>query len=135
MCAPASSARATANWWTTQSTSFSSTATPGASEAAARAAYESAGIGPGEIDIVQLQDTEAGHEVMHLAEIGLCRRGEQEALVHDGATERTGRLPTNTDGGLLANGEPIDSSGLRQLFEICRPSCAASPVRTRCRAP
>jgi acetyl-CoA acetyltransferase len=103
-----------------QSTSFSSTATPGASEAAARAAYESAGIGPGEIDIVQVQDTEAGHEVMHLAEIGLCKHGEQEALVHDGATERTGRLPTNTDGGLLANGEPIGASGLRQIYEICR---------------
>lgn len=103
-----------------QNTSFSTRATPGASEAAARAAFESAGIGPGEIDIVQLQDTEAGHEVMHLAEIGLCRHGEQEALVHDGATARTGRLPVNTDGGLLANGEPIGASGLRQIHEICR---------------
>ena len=103
-----------------QSTSFSSTPTPGASEAAARAAFESAGIGPDEIDIVQLQDTEAGHEVMHLAEIGLCAHGEQEALVRDGATTLTGRLPVNTDGGLLANGEPIGASGLRQVYEICR---------------
>jgi acetyl-CoA acetyltransferase len=103
-----------------QNTSFALRATPGATEAAAQAAFESAGIGPGEIDIVQLQDTEAGHEVMHLAELGLCRHGEQEALVHDGATERSGRLPVNTDGGLLANGEPIGASGLRQVYEICR---------------
>ena len=103
-----------------QNTSFSTRATPAATEMAARAAFEAAGIGPGEIDIVQLQDTEAGHEVMHLAELGLCKHGEQEALVHDGATERTGRLPVNTDGGLLANGEPIGASGLRQVYEICR---------------
>ncbi len=103
-----------------QNTSFSSRTTPGASETAARAAFEAAGIGPDEIDIVQLQDTEAGHEVMHLAEIGLCAHGEQEALVRDGATERMGRLPVNTDGGLLANGEPIGASGLRQIHEVCR---------------
>jgi len=103
-----------------QNTSFSARETPGASETAAKAAFEVAGIGPGEIDIVQLQDTEAGHELMHLAEIGLCQHGEQEALLHDGATERTGRLPVNTDGGLLANGEPIGASGLRQIHEICR---------------
>jgi acetyl-CoA acetyltransferase len=103
-----------------QSPSFSLRSTPGASEAAAQAAYAAAGIGPDEIDIVQLQDTEAGHELMHLAEIGLCRHGEQEALVRDGATSRSGRLPTNTDGGLLANGEPIGASGLRQVVEICR---------------
>jgi len=103
-----------------QNTSFAAQPTPGASEAAARAAFEAAGIGPNEIDIVQLQDTEVGHEIMHLAELGLCEHGEQEALVHDGATERTGRLPTNTDGGLLANGEPIGASGLRQIHEICR---------------
>lgn len=103
-----------------QNTSFAVQPTPGASEAAARAAFEAAGIGPDEIDIVQCQDTEVGHEIMHLAELGLCKHGEQEALVHDGATSRTGRLPTNTDGGLLANGEPIGASGLRQIHEICR---------------
>jgi acetyl-CoA acetyltransferase len=57
---------------------------------------------------------------MHLAELGLCEHGEQEALVRDGETALTGRLPVNTDGGLLANGEPIGASGLRQVYEICR---------------
>jgi acetyl-CoA acetyltransferase len=103
-----------------QSPSFASRETPGASVAAARAAFETAGIGPDEIDIVQVQDTEVGHELMHLAELGLCRDGDQEAMVHDGVTERGGRLPVNTDGGLLANGEPIGASGLRQIHEICR---------------
>ena len=103
-----------------QATSFSSRATTGASEAAAKAAFESAGIGPEDIDIVQCQDTEVGHEIMHLAEIGLCKHGEQEAMIADGVTSLTGRLPTNTDGGLLANGEPIGASGLRQVHEIVR---------------
>lgn len=103
-----------------QATSFSTTQTVGASERAARLAFESAGIGPEDIDIVQCQDTEVGHEIMHLAEMGLVEHGEQEALIRDGGTSLTGRLPTNTDGGLLANGEPIGASGLRQVHEIVR---------------
>jgi acetyl-CoA C-acetyltransferase len=84
---------------------------------ASRAAFEQAGIGPGEIDIAQIQDTEAGAEVMHMAENGLCKHGEQDALVASGATEINGSLPVNTDGGCLANGEPIGASGLRQVYE------------------
>jgi acetyl-CoA C-acetyltransferase len=87
------------------------------SEAAA-AAFEQAGIGPEDVDIAQLQDTESGAEVMHLAETGLCQHGEQEALIQSGATEIGGRLPVNTDGGCLANGEPIGASGLRQIHEV-----------------
>jgi acetyl-CoA acetyltransferase len=85
---------------------------------ASRAAYEMAGIGPEDVDVVQLQDTDAGAEVIHLAENGFCKDGEQEALVADGALEIGGRLPVNTDGGLLANGEPIGASGLRQVHEV-----------------
>src|SRR5205085_12483557 len=85
---------------------------------ASRAAYELAGIGPDDVDVIQLQDTDAGAEVIHLAENGFCADGDQEALVADGALEIDGRLPVNTDGGLLANGEPIGASGLRQVHEI-----------------
>ena len=85
---------------------------------AAAAAFEQAGIGPEDVDIAQLQDTESGAEVMHLAETGLCQHGEQESLIQSGATEIGGRLPVNTDGGCLANGEPIGASGLRQVHEI-----------------
>ena len=79
---------------------------------AAKAAYEAAGIGPEDVDIAQLQDTDAGAEVIHMAETGLCADGEQEKLLADGATEIDGTMPVNTDGGLIANGEPIGASGL-----------------------
>jgi acetyl-CoA acetyltransferase len=55
--------------------------------------------------------------VIHLAENGFCADGDQEALVADGELEIGGRLPVNTDGGLIANGEPIGASGLRQVYE------------------
>jgi acetyl-CoA acetyltransferase len=85
---------------------------------ASRAAYEVAGLGPDDVDVVQLQDTDAGAEVIHLAENGFCKDGEQETLLADGATEIDGPLPVNTDGGLIANGEPIGASGLRQIHEL-----------------
>ena len=91
--------------------------TDGATVHAARAAFEAAGIGPGEIDVAQLQDTEAGAELMHLAECGFCADGEQDRLVMGGELEIGGRIPVNTDGGLIANGEPIGASGLRQIVE------------------
>ncbi len=68
----------------------------------------------------QLQDTDAGAEVIHMAETGLCADGEQEKLLADGATEIHGVIPVNTDGGLIANGEPIGASGLRQVHELVR---------------
>jgi acetyl-CoA C-acetyltransferase len=91
---------------------------PSPTAEAAAAAFEAAGIGPEDVDIAQLQDTESGAEVMHLAETGLCEHGEQEALIQSGATDIGGRLPVNTDGGCLANGEPIGASGLRQVHEV-----------------
>ena len=85
---------------------------------ASRAAYEEAGIGPEDVDVIQLQDTDAGAEVIHMAENGFCADGEQEKLIADGATEIDGPMPVNTDGGLIANGEPIGASGLRQINEL-----------------
>lgn len=85
---------------------------------AAGAAFEAAGVDPSEVDVAQLQDTESGAEVMHLAECGFCKHGEQEELIARGATEIGGDLPVNTDGGCLANGEPIGASGLRQVHEV-----------------
>jgi acetyl-CoA acetyltransferase len=85
---------------------------------ASRAAYEIAGLGPEDVDVVQLQDTDAGAEVIHMAENGFCKDGEQEALLSAGGTEIGGSLPINTDGGLISNGEPIGASGLRQIHEL-----------------
>lgn len=84
---------------------------------ASRAAYEMAGVGPEDIDLAQLQDTESGAEIMHMAENGFCEDGEQEQWIAEGRTRIDGRLPVNTDGGCLACGEPIGASGLRQVYE------------------
>jgi acetyl-CoA acetyltransferase len=84
---------------------------------ASHAAYEMAGVGPGDIHVAQLQDTESGAEIMHMAENGFCADGEQEAWIAEGRTRRGGQLPVNTDGGCLACGEPIGASGLRQVYE------------------
>ncbi|KIQ14357.1 thiolase family protein [Rhodococcus sp. MEB064] len=85
---------------------------------AAAAAFEQAEISPSDVDVAQLQDTESGAELMHMAECGFCEHGEQEQWVAEGATEIGGRLPVNTDGGCIANGEPIGASGLRQVHEV-----------------
>lgn len=100
-------------------TSLAQKIMPTATVDASKAAFEMAGVGPGDIDVVQLQDTEVGAEIMHLAENGFCAHGDQEKLIQDGDTKISGRLPVNTDGGCLANGEPIGASGLRQVYEIC----------------
>ncbi|NNM78084.1 thiolase family protein [Sphingomonas sp. ID1715] len=84
---------------------------------AARAAYENAGVDPEDIDVAQIQDTESGAEIMHMAENGFCRDGEQEQWIADGYTAIGGQLPINTDGGCIACGEPIGASGLRQVYE------------------
>ena len=90
---------------------------PSPSTDAAAAAFERAGIAPEAVDVAQVQDTESGAEIMHMAETGLCKDGEQDALLRSGATRSNGQLPINTDGGCLANGEPIGASGLRQIHE------------------
>jgi acetyl-CoA acetyltransferase len=84
---------------------------------ASRAVFEQSGVSPQDVDVAQVQDTESGAELMHMAETGLCKHGEQEALIRSGATEIGGSLPVNTDGGCIANGEPIGASGLRQVYE------------------
>ncbi len=86
---------------------------------ASTAAFEMAGIGPEDIDVAQLQDTESGAEIMHMAENGFCADGDQEKWLREGLTEIDGKLPVNTDGGCLANGEPVGASGLRQVYEVC----------------
>ena len=85
---------------------------------AARRAFENAGVGPEDVDVAQVQDTESGAELIHLAECGLCEHGEQPELYARGATRIDGELPVNTDGGCLANGEPVGASGLRQVYEV-----------------
>src|SRR5580698_7968984 len=90
---------------------------PSPTQTASVAAYEMAGVGPSEIHVAQIQDTESGAEIMHMAENGFCADGEQEQWLAEGRTKLTGALPMNTDGGCLACGEPVGASGLRQVYE------------------
>ena len=90
---------------------------PSPTQIASAAAYEMAGVGPSDIHVAQIQDTESGAEIMHMAENGFCKDGEQEQWLAEGRTRLTGALPTNTDGGCLACGEPVGASGLRQVYE------------------
>lgn len=101
-----------------QSPSIPTTGASSPTVDASLAAYEAAGIGPEDVGVAQLQDTDGGSEIMHMAENGFCADGDQEKLIAEGYTEITGRLPVNTDGGLIANGEPIGASGLRQIHEV-----------------
>jgi acetyl-CoA C-acetyltransferase len=94
-------------------------ASPAPTVFASRAAFEQAGVGPADIDVIQVQDTDSGSELIHMAENGFCEHGEQERLLERGETDIGGRLPINTDGGCMANGEPVGASGLRQVIEVC----------------
>jgi acetyl-CoA acetyltransferase len=81
-------------------------------------AYEQAGIGPEDLDVVELQDTDSAAEIIYSEELGLCERGEGGRLVDEGATEIGGRIPVNTSGGLLSKGEPLGASALGQVAEV-----------------
>jgi acetyl-CoA acetyltransferase len=85
---------------------------------AAAAAFAAAGVTPADVQVAQLQDTDSGAEIIHLAETGLVAHGAQTDGYLNGDFSIGGRLPVNTDGGLLANGEPVGASGLRQVHEV-----------------
>lgn len=93
---------------------------PSATTLAADAAYDEAGIGPGELDLVECQDTDAARELLAYEELRLCARGEAGKLLADAATTIGGRLPVNTSGGLLSKGEPLGASALGQVIELTR---------------
>jgi acetyl-CoA acetyltransferase len=87
-------------------------------ERVSQAAYEVAGIGPQDLSLVELQDTDVGSEIIYSEELGLCKAGEGGRLIDEGATEIRGRIPINVSGGLLSKGEPVGASALGQIHEI-----------------
>jgi len=98
---------------------------------AALQAFERAGVGPEDLDVIELQDTDAGTEIIATEQLGLCGVGEGGALAESGATRLGGRLPVNPSGGLLSKGEPVGASALGQAYEIAnqlRGRCGASQV-------
>lgn len=91
---------------------------PTPTEMAARAAYETASVGPEDLDVVELQDTDAAREILSAEELGLCARGGGGAWVRGGGGAMDSRLPVNPSGGLLAKGEPLGASALGQIVEL-----------------
>jgi acetyl-CoA C-acetyltransferase len=87
-------------------------------ERVSQAAYEAAGIGPRDLSLVELQDTDVASEIIYSEELGLCKEGEGGCLIDEGATEINGRIPINASGGLLSKGEPVGASALGQIHEI-----------------
>jgi acetyl-CoA acetyltransferase len=93
---------------------------PSPTTLAATAAFEEAGLGPDDLDVVECQDTDAARELLSYEEIGLCAPGGSAALLESGATALGGRLPVNPSGGLLSKGEPLGASALGQVVELVR---------------
>jgi len=87
---------------------------------AADDAYESAAVGPGDLDVVECQDTDAARELLSYEELRLCPSGTSPELLESGATTLGGRLPVNPSGGLLSKGEPLGASALGQVVELVR---------------
>jgi acetyl-CoA acetyltransferase len=82
------------------------------------AAYERAGLGPADLELVQVHDAVAPEELLAYQVIGLCDPGDEPALLRSGATALGGRVPFNTSGGLLARGHVIPVTGIAQIYEI-----------------
>jgi acetyl-CoA acyltransferase len=104
---------------------------PTAPERAARAAYAQAGIGPEDVDVVELHDAAAPAELIATEELGLCEPGKGPQLLRSGATALGGRIPVNPSGGLLSKGHPVGATGCAQLVELTeqlRGRCGARQV-------
>jgi len=91
---------------------------PAPTELAARAAYEEASVGPADVDVVELQDTDSARELISCEELGLCAKGGAGALIDQRRTDRNGPIPVNPSGGLLSKGEPLGASALGQVVEL-----------------
>jgi acetyl-CoA acetyltransferase len=86
-------------------------------EAAARA-YEMAGVGPDDLDLVELHDCFATAEILHYENLELCGEGEAGKLIDQGATSHGGRTPVNVSGGLLSKGHPLGATGVANIYEV-----------------
>ena len=99
---------------------------PGAVERAAAQAYERAGIGPEDLDVLEVHDAAAPAELISYEELGLCHAGEAPRLLRTGETRLGGSRVVNPSGGLLSKGHPIGATGCGQIVEL------ADQLRGRC---
>jgi len=86
---------------------------------AAKEAYEMAGLGADDIDLVELHDCFATAEMLHYENLGLCKDGEAGRLIDEGEVELGGRVPVNVSGGLLSKGHPLGATGIANIYEVC----------------
>jgi acetyl-CoA acetyltransferase len=91
---------------------------PDSATIAAQAAYEQAGIGPQDLQAIELHDAMAPAELMLYERLGLCAPGEGPRLIDDGTTTLRGRVPVNPSGGLCSRGHPVGATGLLQIAEL-----------------
>ncbi len=89
-------------------------------EIAARQAWEDSGYGPEDMNVAQVYDTMAPAELWNLEELGFCGKGEAPHMLREGAFDINGKLPVNTDGGLLSRAHPLGATALAQIIEIYR---------------
>ena len=87
---------------------------------AAHQVYESAGIGPDDVDVIELHDCFAHNELISYEALGLCPEGGAEQFVEAGDNTYGGRYVVNPSGGLLSKGHPLGATGLAQCFELTR---------------
>lgn len=89
-------------------------------EVSARQAWEESGLGPEDMDVVQAYDTMSPGELWDLEKLGFCGKAEAPGLLREGYFDLGGKLPVNTDGGLMSRGHPLGATALAQVIEIYR---------------
>src|SRR3546814_12205526 len=87
-------------------------------KAAARQVYEAAGVGPEDIEVVELHDCFTPNELITYEALGLCSEGGAESYIRDGRNSYGGDHVTNPSGGLLSKGHPLGATGLAQCYEL-----------------
>jgi len=85
---------------------------------AAKEAYEMAGVGAEDIDLVELHDCFATAEMLHYENLGLCKDGEAGKMIDDGEVQLGGKVPVNVSGGLLSKGHPLGATGIANIYEV-----------------
>lgn len=91
---------------------------PGTVEVCAKEAYEQAGLGPSDVNVIECHDASAPAELMAYESLGLCAKGDGGKLVDSGDTWLSGRIPVNPSGGLLRKGHPVGATGIAQIVEL-----------------
>jgi acetyl-CoA acetyltransferase len=86
---------------------------------AAKKAWEMSGVGPQDINLIELHDCFATAEILHYENLGICKDGEAGMMIDTGAVALGGKIPVNVSGGLLSKGHPLGATGIANIYEVC----------------